>query len=416
MNLTDAKVLSVEQLNLYVKMKMDQDPLLQNVYVRGEISNFKNHYQTGHLYFSLKDSGGVLGAVMFRTYAEKLVFRPGEGMKVIVRGRVSAYPKSGQYQIYVSEMIPDGIGSLYLAFQQLKEKLQAEGLFDESHKLPLPRFPRRIGIITAPTGAALQDMKNIIGRRYPACTMVLYPSLVQGAEAPAQLREGIRYFASGKDPVDVIIIGRGGGSLEDLWAFNDEGLTREIYACPVPVVSAVGHEVDFTLCDFVADLRASTPSAAAELVVPDRRQLAMDLAQRAERIRALFMRSLQNRKSRLELLSKTAVLRSSRGMLDVKKMNLLTLEDRLFRLVESRLKQKRQKLDFLGRQLEALSPRQVLNRGYALVVDKGRHARTGISEIAPGDKLELLFRDGEAGITVDTVSPFQGREDTDGTD
>ena len=249
------QVLSVAQLNEYIKMQMDNDLLLSSVLIRGEISNFTNHYKTGHFYFSLKDDSALVRAVMFRSYAQHIRFVPENGMKVIAHGRVSVFPRDGQYQIYVDELLPDGVGALYLAYEQLRRKLEGEGLFDPARKRPLPLYPTRIGIVTSPTGAAVRDMIQILGRRFPAAEIILYPALVQGAGAPESLVRGLSAFYHDVS-VDLIIIGRGGGSAEDLWAFNDEALARTVAASPVPVISAVGHETDVTICDFVADLRA----------------------------------------------------------------------------------------------------------------------------------------------------------------
>ena len=262
------QALTVTGLNEYIKSKLDTDPVLSGVFVKGEISNFVNHYKTGHFYLSLKDEGGVIRAVMFRQSAMKLNFVPENGMKVICSGRVSSYVKDGQYQIYITSMEPDGVGALYIAFEQLKKKLEEEGLFDPMYKKPLPKYPKKIGIITSPTGAAIRDMIHVSGRRFPLAKLCLYPSLVQGDGAPAQLIRGIETFNT-TCPVDVIILGRGGGSLEELWAFNDENLARAIFASRIPIISAVGHETDFSISDFVADLRAPTPSAAAEVALPE---------------------------------------------------------------------------------------------------------------------------------------------------
>ena len=258
------EALTVTALNEYIKTLLDTDDVLAAVAVRGEISNFKNHYQTGHFYFTLKDSGGCIAAVMFRSYASRLKFVPSDGMKAVLFGHVSSYVKSGQYQIYVTDMIPDGAGALYLRFEQLKERLGAEGLFDASRKRPIPKYPERIGVVTSPTGAAIQDILNILGRRFPYAAVTLYPALVQGEGAEASVVAGIEYFngLDKNDAPDVLIIGRGGGSIEDLWAFNGEKLARTIAASRIPVISAVGHETDFTIADLAADLRAPTPSAA----------------------------------------------------------------------------------------------------------------------------------------------------------
>ena len=279
-------MLSVTQLNDYLKMWMDGDRVLSNLFVRGEISNLSLP-RSGHLYFTLKDEEGQVRSVMFRTYAGRLPFRPEDGMKVIAHGRVSVYGPSGQYQLYVDDLQPDGAGALALRYEQLKRRLEAEGLFDEARKKPLPAMPMRIGVITSPSGAAVHDLQNVLGRRFPLAEMILFPSAVQGAEAPEQLTLGIQFFAA-SELVDVIIIGRGGGSAEDLWAFNDEGLARAIADCPIPVISAVGHESDFTICDFVADRRAPTPSAAAELAVPDMGELLQSLWMQGMRLQSLL--------------------------------------------------------------------------------------------------------------------------------
>ena len=300
-------VLSVSQLNFYLKSLIENDPRLGMVIVSGEISNLTDHYSSGHIYLSLKDSRSVLRAVMFAGNARRLRFRPQNGMKVLCRGRVAVYEPSGQYQLYIEDMQPDGVGALALAYEQLKKKLEAEGLFDASRKKRLPRFPKTVGVITSPTGAAVQDIRNILYRRFPAVNMMLAPVLVQGEGAPAQLINALRQLDA-QGQCDVLIIGRGGGSVEDLWAFNDEALARTIAACRTPVISAVGHETDFTICDFVADLRAPTPSAAAELAVPDVRELKAHLQSQRQYLQSLmennrqrqtrFDRGAQNQKIR----------------------------------------------------------------------------------------------------------------------
>ena len=267
-NFNAPKIVSVSQLNTYLKGLLDSDPNLQYVFLSGEISNLTDHYSSGHIYLSLKDSKAVIKAVMFAFNASRLRFKPQNGMKVLVRGKVSIYELSGQYQLYIEDMQPDGIGALTLAFEQLKDKLNKEGLFDPQAKKPLPKFPEKIAVITSPTGAALQDIRNILTRRWPYAEIALYPVLVQGEGASSQLTNAINMVS--ESDTDVAIIGRGGGSIEDLWAFNSEELARAIFSCKVPVISAVGHETDFTICDFVSDMRAPTQSAAAELAVPHR--------------------------------------------------------------------------------------------------------------------------------------------------
>ena len=289
--------LTVTELNSYIKRIFDSDRLLGAITVKGEISNLTNH-RSGHIYFSLKDEGGQVKAVMFRSYAEKLKFMPEDGMKVIVRCSVSVYPQSGIYQLYVTSMQPDGIGALYLAYEQLKARLEAEGLFSSEFKKEIPAIPERIGVITSPTGAAVRDIINVIGRRFPLAKIYLYPSLVQGDGADGNLIAALDYFDKTK-LVDVIIIGRGGGSIEDLWAFNSEWLARKIFECSIPVISAVGHETDFTICDFVSDLRAPTPSAAAELAVPDIRELFLRIDTAAERCAGALIRKIERAEDRL---------------------------------------------------------------------------------------------------------------------
>ena len=292
-------VLSVSQLNRYIKMNFDADENLANIFISGEISNFTNHYRTGHLYFTLKDDSAAVRAVMFNSSAKRLKFMPEDGMKVIARGRVSVYEASGQYQLYVDDMQPDGVGALNLAYEQLKEKLQKEGLFSELHKKPLPPYPEKVGVITSPTGAAVRDIINVLGRRFPYAEIVFCPVLVQGDGAHLQLTDAVNLFNSER-AADVIIIGRGGGSIEDLWEFNDEGLARAVYNSEIPVISAVGHETDFTICDFVADMRAPTPSAAAELAVPDANELQYALSALKNRMFLNVSSGIADRRSRLE--------------------------------------------------------------------------------------------------------------------
>ena len=292
------KVITVGQLNRYVKSLLEGNPHLADVYISGEISNFTNHYKSGHLYLSLKDDQALVKAVMFRGAASRLKFTPENGMKVIVRARVSLYEKDGAYQIYIEEMQPDGVGALQLAYEQLKARLAAEGLFDESRKRPLPRYPSRIGVITSPTGAAVRDILNILGRRYPLAEVVMVPVLVQGDGAPPQLCRALQLLNE-RQAADVIIIGRGGGSIEELWAFNDERVARAVAGSRIPVISAVGHETDFTICDFAADLRAPTPSAAAELAVPDQNELQVRLLHLRQRAAAAAEHRLREDTQRL---------------------------------------------------------------------------------------------------------------------
>ena len=393
-------LLSVGMLNEYVKQLMDSNDILCDVWVRGEISNFTNHYKTGHFYFTLKDETGALRAVMFRSYASRLPFVPQNGMKVIVHGRVSVYVRDGQYQLNADAMQPDGIGALYVAFEQLKEKLRGEGLFDEARKKPLPKIPARIGIITSPTGAAIHDMTNILGRRFPSAEIYLYPALVQGASAPQSLIAGMNYFNETSDvSVDVIIIGRGGGSMEDLWAFNDEALARCVAASRIPVISAVGHESDFTICDFVADRRAPTPSAAAELAVPEASELKRILRQLEERSEVALRRKLTYARERVTTLANSRVLTSPDRFVDDQRMRVGELSLRLDRAAEYGVERARGNFARVTAQLEALNPLSILSRGYAVV----RHGETpvhSVTELNEGDEVRLMLSDGEVGARI----------------
>ena len=391
-------VLSVTQVNEYLKMILDADRVLSDVTVRGEISNFKL-YASGHAYFTLKDETGQLKSVMFRSYASRLIFRPADGMRVIAHGRISVYEASGQYQLYADDLQPDGVGSLALRFEQLKRKLQEEGLFDESRKKPLPLMPMRIGVITSPSGAAIHDIINVLGRRFPLARVILFPSAVQGAEAPSQLVSGIEFF-NASDLVDVIIIGRGGGSMEDLWAFNDEALAYAISACRIPVISAVGHESDFTICDFVSDRRAPTPSAAAELVVPDREGLLNALDERKHRLASLLEKRLREEKRALARISSANVFLHPERMLDPHRRYLVDLEEDMGRALESTLLQKKNLLSRGAARMESLSPLAVLSRGYAVATMDGKTVQS-VRDIQKGDSLSVRFSDGCVFATVD---------------
>ena len=394
-------LMSVGMLNEYVKGMLDTNEVLSDVWVRGEISNFTNHYKTGHFYFSLKDEKGAIGAVMFRSYASRLPFVPQNGMKVILHGRVSLYVAGGQYQINADAMQPDGIGGLYLAYEQLKAKLQAEGLFDEARKKPLPRIPTRIGIITSPTGAAIHDMIHVLGRRFPLAEILLYPALVQGTGAPASLIASMNFFNE-QNNVDLIIIGRGGGSVEDLWAFNDEALARTVAASRLPVISAVGHESDFTICDFVADRRAPTPSAAAELAVPESGELSRAMRGYTERMELSVRGRISRERERVQRLAASRVLTSPERYVDDCRMRVGDLSLRLDRAVEARLGNARGEFLRLTGQLEALNPLSILTRGYA-VAKRGETPVRSVSELNVGDSLRLTLADGEAGVTVTEI-------------
>lgn len=380
-------------------MIIDNDELLVSVCVRGEISNFTNHYKTGHFYMTLKDEASLIKAVMFRGNASKLKFLPENGMKVIVTGRVSAYIRDGQYQIYIDSMEPDGIGALYIAYEQLKKKLAAEGLFDREKKKPLPKIPTRIGIITSPTGAAIRDIINILGRRFPLCRPILYPSLVQGDGASAQIIAGIDYFNEKKN-VDVLIVGRGGGSLEDLWAFNDEALCRRVAASDIPIISAVGHETDFTLCDFAASVRAPTPSAAAELSVPESSELKRKINNVNARMELLCEQRIKILKEKLTALSNSRVLTNPMNFIDDRKMALGMTEDKLITRMNTLIERKKSSLVSHAAKLDALNPLSVVARGYSAVFnDEGKLIKS-ISQTKKGDMVSFMVTDGKISAEV----------------
>ena len=403
---------SVSQLNEYIKMLLEGNPNLKDVWVQGEISGAKL-YSSGHLYFSLKDSDSVISAVMFKNSMMRMEFDPENGMKVVAHGRVSAYPPRGQYQFIVDRMIPDGAGALAVAFEQLKARLGAEGLFDPARKRPLPAHPKRIGVVTSPSGAAVHDIIRVAKKRCPSTEILIFPSLVQGAEAPAYLRGGIQYFNAVKDDpeqgVDLIIIGRGGGSAEDLWGFNDERLARTVAASEIPVVSAVGHEVDFTICDFVADLRAATPSAAAELSLPDKGDLTRQVQSLTTRLNAAQTTRLRRYRTQLDRLSAARVLTSPEGVYRLRRETVTALEKRLNLSVSRRLTFKRQSMERAVASLAALNPLSVLSRGYALVQTEAGKVIPAAAELKVGDRVNLRFADGSARVRVEEIET-EGRE------
>lgn len=392
-------VLTVKQLNTYVKNIIEADKKLNSIYIKGEISNFTNHYKSGHFYLTLKDEESVIKAVMFKSSAIKLLFVPKDGLKVIARGKVSVFERDGQYQLYIEEMMVDGQGDLRLAYEQLKEKLKLEGLFEESKKKSIPKFPKTIGVITSPTGAAVRDIINILKRRMPLTKVYLFPVLVQGIEAPKQLITAINYFNEHL-LVDVLIIGRGGGSLEELWAFNDELLARTIFASNIPIISAVGHETDFTIADFVADLRAPTPSAAAELSVPDKIELKNKFTETISKLKILLKRDLKNKFNTFERYSKSPVLLNPYRYIDEKKMNFDYLLKSLVHISSKTTSFKREKLSVLIGKLSSLSPLSILSRGYNLTTDKKGNIIKSIKEININDELSLKFNDGIAVCNV----------------
>ena len=396
-------MLSVSQLNRYIKMNFDADENLANIFISGEISNFTNHYRTGHLYFTLKDDSAAVRAVMFNSSAKRLKFMPEDGMKVIARGRVSVYEASGQYQLYVDDMQPDGVGALNLAYEQLKEKLQKEGLFSEHHKKPLPPYPEKVGVITSPTGAAVRDIINVLGRRFPYAEIVFCPVLVQGEGAHLQLTDAVNLFNSER-AADVIIIGRGGGSIEDLWEFNDEGLARAVYNSEIPVISAVGHETDFTICDFVADMRAPTPSAAAELAVPDANELQYALSALKNRMFLNVSSGIADRRSRLEYLTSKGALKSPDEMLSNRSQRLDTAFSKMLSSYENRIGGKKVEFISAATALSKLDPMSVLMRGFAFVSDKNGKNVYSSQALAKGDKINVRFHDGSAVCEVKEIT------------
>ena len=393
---------TVTELNEYIKGRLENDARLSRVFVRGEISNFTRH-SSGHLYFSIKDEGGQIRAVMFRSAAASLTVAPEDGMKVIVTGSVSLYVKGGSYQIYVTSLRPDGLGALYLAYERLKQKLEAEGLFSEERKRPLPPFPKKIGVITSPTGAAIRDVLHITGRRYPLADILLYPALVQGEGAPVSLLAGLHYFES--SDVDVIIIGRGGGSIEDLWAFNDEAVARKIAAMPMPVISAVGHETDFTICDFVADLRAPTPSAAAELAVPDVRELILSLDGAAERASNALLQLVKRRGERLSSIEDRLRMLGAGRLFEGKRQTLSHLTEKLQSALKINLERKGNEIALRAEKIEALSPLRVLGRGYCVAESNGSII-SSVESAVIGASLSITLSDGKISALVQDKEKF----------
>lgn len=410
MNGQEKRALSVSELNEYLRMQMDGDRVLSDVWVRGEISNFVNH-RSGHWYFTLKDPDAQVRAVMFKFNAMRARFLPEDGMKVLLHGRVSVYTQTGQYQIYVDEMQPDGIGSLALQFEQLRRKLEAEGLFDQARKKPIPQYPMRIGVITSPTGAAIQDIRNILGRRFPCAEVFLFPSLVQGDGAAEQLIGGLLFFEQ-VYPVDVIILGRGGGSMEDLWAFNDEALARAVADCEIPVISAVGHESDFTICDFVADLRAPTPSAAAELAVPDQRDLYGLLSGMREQMTVAALQKINSEKKAVAKFAASRVFVKPEALLDPVRMRLGDLTGRTDSAVDLVLERARSDLGKLCAGLEGLNPMGVLSRGYA-AVSRENEMILRAGSVRAGDELKIRFADGIVSATAKETGVKYDKESHD---
>lgn len=411
--------LTVSQLNRYIKYRLDNDENLQEVYLRGEISNFKAHTR-GHFYFTLKDENSRINAIMFASNTTKVKFTPQDGMKVLVTGKINVYEASGAYQIYVNTMQEDGIGNLYIAFEQLKKKLQAEDLFDESHKQKIPRIPKRIGVITAPTGAAIRDILSTIKRRFPLAEVLLLPALVQGEAASLDIASQIKNAE--KYDLDVLIVGRGGGSIEDLWAFNEEVVARAIYDCPIPVISAVGHEIDYTIADFVADLRAPTPTGAAELAVPNRQDVLNYIAQLTIRSKKAMLTKLNYQKQQLAQVLSRPVLKQPLRLYEAKEQKFDLLYEKLLKAMQNKIDRKQHQFDLICQapvfktpmdvlekpkrnylilleKLELLNPLLTIKRGYS-VIKKEEKVITSVHQLKKKDEIELELQDGKLNAQI----------------
>ena len=400
---------SISQINKYIKNIIETDAILGEIWLKGEISNFKAH-SSGHLYFTLKDETSVLGAVMFRGSASGLLFKPANGMKVLAKCRIRVYEPMGGYQAYITEMQQDGIGDLHIAFEQLKQKLSAEGLFDTARKKRIPHFPTAIGIVTSPTGAAIQDMLNILGRRWKYPEIYIYPALAQGEDAPRDIISGIKYF-NDTSYVDVIIIGRGGGSIEDLWGFNDEGVARAVAASKIPIISAVGHEIDFTISDFAADLRAATPSEAAERVVPLADELRTRLKTAEEKLCSGLKKVAAEKRIAMQQLDMSRIFQGVLNGIDDRKMKADNLTENLIRGMKLILERNSSALAQKAAGLNSLSPLAVLGRGYSITFGEKGKPLTSVEEAKKGDNLTIKLADGEIGAKVTAISKDGGNAD-----
>ena len=390
--------LSVRELNLYIKDIIDRDDFLNNVYVKGEISNFKRHY-TGHLYFTLKDKDSLIKCVCFKSYAGNIKFEPEDGMQVLIFGQVAVYERDGVYQIYVKGMEQDGKGALYAEFEKLKEKLSQKGMFDDAHKKPIPLLPKEIGVITSKTGSVIRDIINVTTRRMPNVHIKLYPAAVQGAGAAETICEAIEYFNKEQN-VDVIIVARGGGSIEDLWPFNEEITANAVYNSNIPIISAVGHETDFTICDFVADLRAPTPSAAGELAVPDIKDVLWKIGNLKQRLSSSLTKKLELMKTQYQKVLKSKVFTSPQDMLNERRLKLDSLLKQLENKSEITIKNKKLKLVKSVATLDSLSPLKTLSRGYAMVQKEDGKIIKKASDLAKDDKIEITLMEGKAEAKV----------------
>lgn len=405
--MNNTTVITVSQLNFYIKSMFEENSVLSEIYISGEISNLTDHYRSGHIYLSLKDDKAALRAVMFAGNARRLKFKPEEGMRVIARGRVSVYEATGQYQLYIEDMQPDGVGAVNLAFEQLKKKLSAEGLFSSEYKKPIPKLPKRIGVITSPTGAAVRDIFQILNRRYPLAEVVFCPVLVQGDGAPTQLIDALNRFNKGSF-ADVIIIGRGGGSTEDLWAFNDEGLARAVFSSKIPIISAVGHETDFTICDFVADLRAPTPSAAAELATPNIDELILEVKNIRSFLPSTMTKRIDCEKQTVDKLSSSSVLSSPKKTLSTHQNELEITVSRLKSAFSEKIYAEHRTFEGLSARLDTLSPLAVLSRGYCTAYS-GKKLIKSVDNIKPSDSVTVKFSDGSAECKVLDVKKAENK-------
>ena len=394
----NGEIYTVSQINQHIKELLNEDSSLHGILIQGEISNYKT-YSSGHHYFSLKDNGGTLSCVMFRSYASKLRFQPENGMKVIAFGSISVYPRDGKYQLYCEQLMPDGLGELYVAFEQMKNRLEKEGLFAQEHKVPIPSCPNTIAIITSPSGAALHDMLRILNARWPMAKVKLMGVRVQGKEAPAELAGAVRYANRWK-VADLIIIGRGGGSMEDLWAFNDEKLARTIYDSEIPVISAVGHETDYVITDFVADLRAATPSNAAELAVPDQTEVSSSLAEKRKRLNAAMSHLLKDYRQRLDRCTRSRQLTDPQIYLQDRQQRLDMLEREMVQSYQHILARKKQRLGSASAALDAMSPLKVLGRGYSMTTLEDGTLVTSAGQVDVGTEVNVTLQQGSLSCTV----------------
>ena len=404
------RILAVSEVNQFIKQIIEDEPLLSSILVRGEISNYKV-YPSGHHYFTLKDGQSALRCVIFAGATRYLRFRPENGMKVVAAGKISVYPRDGAYQLYCTRLVSDGVGDLHIAFEQLKQKLYAQGLFAPEHKKPLPLYPRCIAIITSPAGAAVHDMIRILRRRYPLSKVVLLPVRVQGVEAPPEIVGAIRY-ANRFHVGDLIITGRGGGSIEDLWAFNDERVARAIYDSRIPVISAVGHEPDVTISDYVADRRASTPSNAAEIAVPDQDEMREALTSYSIRSAQAMRKRIALLRQQLNEMARKRVLTDPSVLLDNRRLDLERIQDRLLSAEERQLSGKKQRFVSSAAALDAMSPIRVLTRGYAIAQDDKGRVLHAVSDLAPEMPFELILHDGYADCRVTTVHEGEKHDGT----